>query len=472
MRAGPRWAQERKYVVVVLAVALASAVVIAVVAQSDGDGNNDPAEAGAIDPDSTESSAPEPNPSTGDEATCALHHPSDPAQPSTASFSDTLRSADAGDVICVHQGRYDDPLIIDRSGTEAARLTVRGLPGASVHSVEVHADHVTVEGFDISGALAAGTAGVLVDGDRVMVRDNRIHDMVGIGVGCAQTFVGQAPRCVGATIAGNEISDIDGWGIWIWGEGNVVAANDISRLFASVSEDADAIRFFGAGHEIRSNYIHDIDESRAAPDRDPHSDCFQTYDLEGEYAALEDILIDGNVCSTDRHGIIMTQLTGEMARNIRIQNNVFISNGAAAALILGDGVGPAVQYQDVIVTNNIITGDIDFHGIQASNGLDLQVANNIFFGDFEPFWGPSLDPSNGATTTNNLTATAADFNDLDDADPRRRYRPATGSAAIDAGLNELAPAVDIDGRARPADGNGDGVATVDIGPYEYIPASP
>ena len=69
MRAGPRWARARKYVVVVLVVALASAVLIAVVAQSDDDGNNDPAKAGAIDPDSTETSAREPNPSTGNDAT-------------------------------------------------------------------------------------------------------------------------------------------------------------------------------------------------------------------------------------------------------------------------------------------------------------------------------------------------------------------------------------------------------------------
>lgn len=50
------------------------------------------------------------------------------------------------------------------------------------------------------------------------------------------------------------------------------------------------------------------------------------------------------------------------------------------------------------------------------------------------------------------------------------YRLAVASAGIDAGDDTAAPATDIEGFARPADGDLDGTNTVDMGAYEYTPA--
>jgi hypothetical protein len=48
-------------------------------------------------------------------------------------------------------------------------------------------------------------------------------------------------------------------------------------------------------------------------------------------------------------------------------------------------------------------------------------------------------------------------------------RLVSGSAAIDSGSNSGCPAADITGFIRPADGNGDGTATCDLGAYEWPP---
>ncbi|MEW6189282.1 MAG: S-layer homology domain-containing protein, partial [Actinomycetota bacterium] len=46
------------------------------------------------------------------------------------------------------------------------------------------------------------------------------------------------------------------------------------------------------------------------------------------------------------------------------------------------------------------------------------------------------------------------------------------SPCIDAGTNAGAPSVDLEGNLRPYDGDGDGVATVDMGAYEYSEFTP
>ena len=50
------------------------------------------------------------------------------------------------------------------------------------------------------------------------------------------------------------------------------------------------------------------------------------------------------------------------------------------------------------------------------------------------------------------------------------HMPLPGSPAIDAGENNGAPVTDQTGIARPKDGDGDGVAVVDIGAFEWYPA--
>jgi hypothetical protein len=77
-------------------------------------------------------------------------------------------------------------------------------------------------------------------------------------------------------------------------------------------------------------------------------------------------------------------------------------------------------------------------------------------------------PNPIATTTSaivNLATTAPGF-----VNPAARdYRPAAGSPLIDAGPSSAIAAVDVIGQPRVVDGNGDGIAMVDLGALEYQP---
>lgn len=384
-------------------------------------------------------------------------------------FDDGVDVLEPGKMLCVLPGRYIDPFVITDAGTEEKPITIRGFNGTSVLSIKILARDVVVEDFEVTGLTRKEGPGILLAGERITVRNNLVHEMAGVGIACQRALAGKSPRCVDSEISGNRIWDIDGYGIFVWGDGNRVHDNQIWKIYAGIHEDADAIRFFGSNHDFRYNYIHDIFEDDATPGRTPKSDCFQTYDTEGKHPPLENIVIAQNVCSTDRHGVILNRLHGAPAQNIVIENNVFHSDGVAAVLLFGDETGPEVQYRGLQIGNNLFTGDVAFDGIQASFGTDVDIVNNLFMGQFDQF---TVEAAADVAESNNLIVTEDDFVDVTNPDFRERYRLAPGSVAIDAAADEFAPAVDLMDVARPVDGSGDGNAVADVGPYEYVPASP
>ena len=157
-----------------------------------------------------------------------------------------------------------------------------------------------------------------------------------------------------------------------------------------------------------------------------------------------------------------------------IKNNVFVDNPCRAInMTLPAWTSP-------IVINNTIVGNAA--GVRVDGrvpSLDQVYRNNIIVGndiglvvDFgsPPTWDRNLVYGNG--TNYSGVADQTGLNGNISADPMflnsgaGDFHLQPGSQAIDAGSDALAPPVDFDGVTRPQDGNGDGVAIVDIGAYE------
>jgi len=141
-------------------------------------------------------------------------------------------------------------------------------------------------------------------------------------------------------------------------------------------------------------------------------------------------------------------------------------NGGGAMLIRN---GSEVLIETTTVVNNIAS----FRAGGIINEEQLIVRNSIF-------WNNNLDQ---IYTWPFDAATYVSFSDIQgghegesniDQDPLfvdevlDNFRLNFGSPAVDAGTNTDAPSIDLDGRIRPIDGNGDGIPIVDMGAYEFV----
>jgi len=116
----------------------------------------------------------------------------------------------------------------------------------------------------------------------------------------------------------------------------------------------------------------------------------------------------------------------------------------------------------LVIANNVIVSNSS--GICLYQGAATQtLRHNCLFGNASYDYGAvsgSLNPgpSDLHRDPRFVNAAAGDFH------------LAASSPCIDAGTPADAPSADYDGRARPVDGNGDGIAAFDIGAYEFVPS--
>ncbi|HJT04262.1 MAG TPA: right-handed parallel beta-helix repeat-containing protein [Pseudonocardiaceae bacterium] len=211
----------------------------------------------------------------------------------TITRSDDVRGAlDAaapGSTVCFTGGDLTDAdVTMTKSGTPGSPIKLIA-DGAPVENIHITASHVVVQGFTV-----AGGDGMELEGTGITAQHNTIHDTRRGGIACTP--------CSDSTIDSNTVQHVSTVGIFISGQRITVSGNTVSETVAEDDGDADGMRFFGTGHRITGNTIHDISaRGYRAP---PHPDCFQTFD---HSPPTYDVVISGNTCqNVDAQCLIAT----------------------------------------------------------------------------------------------------------------------------------------------------------------------
>jgi parallel beta-helix repeat protein len=404
-----------------------------------------------------------------------------------------LLGADKAAAAAILRVPQDFPTIQAAINAAAVGDTVLVSPGTYVERIDFQSKEITVES-------AAGPADTIIDGNQagavVTIRssagqtpvlrgftirngnDTSLTSGGGVGVFNGPALIegnwlmgnasceggGITARFSAATIRGNVISGnrpncsggTGGGGIFIGGAGTVQVLDNVITGNIS-SSDGGGIGLFAAGTPtISGNVISDNQTS-----------------LVGSGGGISmvnhsDALITNNVITGNRGrqggGIYWLVPLGPPGPTI--VNNTIVNNGPiadntaqAGSAVFADGFDAATRLINNILSGSTSQAVLDCGTLNDSNPPIIS-HNDVFNAGTGPDYGGGICPDQ------------TDVNGNISADPLL-IDPAAGnfhlrgdSPAIDAGLNADAPATDIDGDARPLDGNGDGVPVVDIGADE------
>jgi len=292
---------------------------------------------------------------------------------------------DAGSAVNVNAGTYNERVVVNRSGGPGALMTFQAQGAVVMQGFAIYANYVRVIGFEITNSnitYVDGT-GVGVQGQFNEIRNNYIHDLLfGEGVWLYGGPGRDASFTANNTVAGNRIVRARNAGILVEGTNNLIDGNDISHTIQNPpgapprpGADADGIRFFGSGHDIRRNYIHDITLTDAG-NTNPHIDAFQTW------GPCSNMTIEQNQIwqmESPDQGVTIEGLTQPVG-NITIQNNIFMTSGTGyAPAVLAGGVGPVTNVSVVNNTMVALNGPSEYAIWIFANLTGAVVKNNAIY---------------------------------------------------------------------------------------------
>jgi len=300
---------------------------------------------------------------------------------------------------CAYVAPPDSTCII-LAGTYAERVSVErdGITfqaqGAIAKGFVIRADYTTIRDFEIANTDRQN-AGIYVKGAYNVIEDNYVHHAATRAIEFGGYKADNTILLVHDNIVRNNRLYYNGnSGIFVNGRDNLIENNEIWETqqclpVSGTCKDADGILFFGQGHIIRNNYIHDI--SYGPPginpeigdyNDDPHIDCFQTYDNSDYTEQASDILFEGNICDNLQYQNDYEKGQGWMmeggAHDITIINNVVRTYRG-----LNTRGGTGTQADHLYIYNNTFVNNLAFPAqpnvAELYNATYSIIKNNIFY---------------------------------------------------------------------------------------------
>lgn len=395
----------------------------------------------------------------------------------------------AGQTAIVLAGDYSGQRVqVTRPGVPGAMITYQAQGTVTMKGFTVKANYIAILGFDISNTDDNWQEGwgIFVQASYCDIENNYVHFATRGGIELFATPANPT-FTTNCTVRNNQLYGNSQMGIDVNGRNNLVEGNEIWGTIQYHPQwinppdwiDADGIRFFGRGHIIRRNYIHDI--KYGIPENiNPHIDCFQTWS-DSYHEDAHDVLFDQNICDN-----LQTHARGENGQGFMINSpgtcsNLTIRNNLIRAFRNIN----AYDCDNLSIVNNTFVGDLSFtqwdpFGIGLARSHYAFIKNNIFYnvggggaGDF------SIDSASQLTINigygcvfwnNGQTLPGSPYpHDLWAVDPEfinpagLDYHLKPGSPCIDAGMTLGEVKNDLDSNPRPLGGG------FDVGAYEFIP---
>jgi hypothetical protein len=373
-----------------------------------------------------------------------------------------IDAAAAGDTVLVAPGTYNETIdfhakritVVSESG--AASTIINGDGVGVVVTMNANAGETPVlRGFTIRNGGPYGSRDGAIDtsGGPALIENNTITANHFCGDG-AVTADFSAATIRNNVISGNSqvlcSGGVGGAGVSIGGDGTVQLLNNVITGNTHGS-GAGGVELFAAGTPtISGNLIKDnIGWIGGGMSLENVSD-----------ATITNNMIVGNQGALGG-GMYVSVPYG--ARGPLVLNNTIAANQANNGLgVYTDGFVDQAAFVNNILTGNGAAAVVDCDGTYAPTPPIIRF-NDVYNSGTGPAYGGICSDQTGVNGNKSVDPS---FVDAAGGNFHIRRGP-----AVDAGTNTGAPAVDFDGDARPVDGNGDGVAIVDMGADE-APFSP
>jgi len=387
-----------------------------------------------------------------------------------------------GDTCLVRPGSYNERIHITRSGAPGQPIAYQAEGSVVTQGFRITADYIQIIGFEITDTINdwKDGAGIHLQGKYGEIKSNYIHDVtrVGIQVWASEKDSTETSNCI---ISGNRIVKAGLAGIEIYGRNHLVENNDISHTLQHPPKwsdvpswaDADGMRFFGSGHVIRRNHIHDITLTDPG-NIDPHIDCFQSW------GPAYNIIFEQNLCEilTDGMQGFMISETNAPVKDLVVKNNII-----KAFRLLN-----VFDCENMVIVNNSFKSELSYkgasgYGIELHNSPNSKVKNNLFYDVYRhsyPYLYKDSASEIGLDVGYNCHYMSDGTppggspwpNDLWQVDPKlvnvsaNDFHLQPDSPLINAGIHLSEVANDYDGNSRPRG------TSYDIGAFEFYSPEP